>query len=72
MVNRPGWWPSWLPETDDAGHEFVAPRARSSWMACSCPGTDDTKGHFVWWCGTLGCSARVWPPEHSGPARNQR
>ena len=70
MANRPDWWPAWLPERDDAGHELAPGAVSISWVFCDCPGALGG-GHNVYHC-RKDCRQQHWPPEHTGPKRNQR
>lgn len=66
---RPDWWPAWLPDRCSKGHELAPGLVSLTWVSCDCPGAEND-GHQTYRCRQ--CRAAFWPPEHTGPVRDQR
>jgi hypothetical protein len=64
------WWP-WVPDQCANGHELAPGKVSLPWVFCDCEGATNG-GHTVVCCRVIGCRAEAWPPEHIGPARDQR
>lgn len=73
MARKPDWWPAWLPECDADGHELAPGKVNLTPVFCDCEGAGEGRTHVTYRCRINGCSAEaLWPPEHTGPKRDQR
>jgi len=59
-VTHPSWWPAWVPQRCDEGHEFRPGTVRVSPRRCDCGG--QSRIHQVYLCAT--CYQEFWPPTH--------
>lgn len=60
-MNRPDWWPEWVPQNCSTGHAMKPGSVAVKSQQCFC--NDEDAYHEVWYCGT--CYEEFFAPGHS-------